>query len=220
LALSKKIFAQLVKFESVPRSQWSLDRAKSETIAFRWCCLKEARAIRDEFAEAHFIDHKLDEILKEIPSDANAPSNEIIRRADMEQIARSLTVLASPKGVVPRYPPRILHFDETQLPATDTGHRFNVTVTINTKVPLPVGYIVVEFSVPLVSTETDFITGKHFDRAEITDNQPLTDYLDKLPYRTYTQEVGNAPFVPDKAIHVRAHSSDEFHVTKVTWFDN
>jgi len=218
LALSKKIFAQLDESEIRFSSQPLLDRARGETITFRWCCLGEVRAIRDEFAQSHFEDSKLDDILGRIQ--ANAP-NEIINHWDIEEIAKRLAVLAFPKQVGERGPPKALHFSETQVPQRD-NYRFNFEITIYTQVPLSTGYIVLEYNRPIAQSQPEVGTGRFVERGDITDNKPLTDYLDRFPLaQTFVEKLlPNTTVTPDKPIHVLTHDTIEFKVTSVTWFDN
>jgi hypothetical protein len=222
LALANKIFAQLVKFETAPAAGLSAsDSLRNKTVTFRWCCLKEVRAIRDEFAAAHFVDDKLDSILSGIPMDAYAPPNEIIHRDDMEQIARRLSVLAFSNRASPRDPPKALRFSETQVPPEKAAYKFNVEVTIDTDVVLSRGFIVVEYSKPVGWIQPEVNIGTILDRNDVGNNKAFLDYLDRFPLgQTFTEEIRNAPFTPEKPIHVWAHDWSAFHVIKVTWFDD
>jgi hypothetical protein len=218
-ALSKKIFTQLDTFQIALSSNPSaLSRPQQDSAIFRFCCLDEVLAIRDEFAQVHLKDTKLDEILALITSHLRLSPLPLISHAEMEDIAIRLSILSSPKH--PRDAPKVLHFSESPTEQKN-DFKFNSEITIDTKVPLSRGFIVVEFNEPVIWQQPEINTGQYVNREDIRDNKPLTDYLDKLPFaQTFTEEILNAPFTPDRPIHVLVHNPTAFHVTRVTWFDD
>jgi hypothetical protein len=54
---------------------------------------------------------------------------------------------------------------------------------------------------------------------DVTDNKPLTDYLATVPYYALPLAIGKTPLTPKRPMHVWGYSKADFHISKVTWFD-
>jgi hypothetical protein len=128
------------------------------------------------------------------------------------------------RRVVPLKPSRLLKFTETQVPPPNGAPGLNLTcsavVTISTTVPLPEGYIVVEFDNGYTTSVDDFISNPFIVGFDTPDNVELADYLAlKTPSQMVAREIFTIPFVPKKPIHVQVSGAQELHVNKVMWFD-
>jgi hypothetical protein len=143
------------------------------------------------------------------------------------------------RRAIPRLAPTFLQFSETQTKAETSlkspvaavrnaaefngtpnqQFPFRVMVTINTKVPIQSGYVVVEFDGRFAGAECDFIDSKlvgPWDK--FIENTALADLLSKNVGTIYALQIGKTPFTPEKPIHVVAFGKIPFHVSKVTLF--
>jgi hypothetical protein len=126
------------------------------------------------------------------------------------QLKRRITSRSSPKP---------LHFEETPLPSMKWPDLFGIEVTIDTSVPIVGGYVVAEFNGTYSRIGAD--VGRPFYRmpSDPIDNEPLTEYLDRLPHGSFTVELPENFFAPGKPIRIRTYGLEEFHTVKVTLFD-
>lgn len=205
---------------------------------FRFTFFARVLDIRNEFAQLHLRDKRLDQLVDE--EERVAQANEQLAAAgkqgqinilpqEIEEVAERLKVLAVQVPVT-RAAPTALHFSEKQIspenpdfPLRMPGSPYRIVVTVETQAPVSSGYIVVEFDDRWGSVSCDFIDARLVSGgpsdAEDIGNKEFLKYLATLRPPTYALALGKTPFLPGRPLHVFASGKDPFHVTKVTLFD-
>lgn len=127
------------------------------------------------------------------------------------------------RRAVPLAAPLALRFSESQVPPERPGLPYRIVATIETKVPLAAGYIVVEFDGHWGQVGCDLKDVKSVmgGDPDMIDNKQLTDYLAAhQPMTTYAIKLGETALSPERPLHVVAASNKPLHVTRVTLFDD
>jgi hypothetical protein len=124
---------------------------------------------------------------------------------------------------IPRAASRLLHFSEIQV-APDSNMLnlpYKMVVTITADVPVPGGYIVVEFdgdpgAVACDLADSQLVFGNVAGARKRIDNTEVMKYLEPFTSRNYALEIGKTPLT---SMHVVASGQKPFHVHKITAFD-
>ena len=210
--------------------QWRQSRSRH----FMFMLFKSVVDIRDEFAQLHLRDQKLDQLIDEAQKMEEYskrimvinPKMQILVFAptEIEEVAERLNVLA--KQARQRDSPKPLSFSVTHIQPQSPQFPFDTVVTITTNAVLSRGYVVTEFSEMPTHVATDVKDGKVVFGSDVEGNRPLKDYLSTgESVQLYALELGKTPFRPNQPMHVFAHSlathgvTTPVNVIKVTWFD-
>jgi hypothetical protein len=191
--------------------------------------------MRNEFAQLHIRDEKLDEFFTDegfieqanraMAQTAAGRSPIAILPQEIEDVAERLKVLAN-EIPVERTAPKPLAFSVDQVAPKDPRVPFAFVVTIRTDEDHVDGYVATEFNGRLASIATDFAGSKLVmgigseDEAETIGNKPLRNYLTAHSTETrYVLEIGSSPFMPSTPIHIMATSNSAFSVSRVLFFE-
>ncbi|HET9307278.1 MAG TPA: hypothetical protein VFO46_14740 [Candidatus Sulfotelmatobacter sp.] len=203
---------------------------------FKDCCAARVKQLRNEVVNRlgpSYVDEREQQSWDMLFMDAKFPPgpNQAPRQIDCLQVQDYAPYLRKlgrqlKRRVTSRVPPKPLHFEETQLPATLAlckACEFGLGVTINTESPIAGGYIVAEF-IPAPEAYVSDIGRIVILGYTPVDNEPLEKYLKAFPSRTSTRglltvDIPEDVFGPDKPIHLTVFAPYEFKVDKVTLFD-
>lgn len=204
---------------------------RSRSGYFRFRFFERVLEIRNEFAQLHLRDQRLDDFFKYqgMIEQANRqmaaanPGREIdspILPQTIEEVAERLKVLAN-QIPTQRAAPKPLHFSVTRVQPEKPEFSFQIVTTIDTEMDISAGYIAVEFDGPRASIATDFVDSKlvFLNDENIIGNKPLKEYLLAHATDSYILAVGKTPFTSKKPIHVVAAGVVPFNVAKVILFD-
>jgi|SRR6266404_481506 len=204
---------------------------RSRSSYFRFRFFERILDIRNEFAQLHLRDERLDDFFKYqgMIEQANrqmaaaSPGREIdapMLPQQIEEVAERLKVLAN-QIPIQRAAPKALHFSVTRVQPEKPEFSFEMVATIDTDTDISAGYIAVEFDGARAFTATDFTDSKlvFLNDENIIGNKPLKGYLSVHASDSYILAVGKTPLTSKKPIHVVAAGAVPFNVTKVTLFD-
>lgn len=124
------------------------------------------------------------------------------------------------RRTVPRAAAKPLPFVETPI-ESDEKFSHRIVATITTKETIANGYIIVEFDKSPASIGTDF-PGKYVMDWRLIDNRDFAEYVANLMSNRityYALAIAGTPLTPSTPMHVVAAGANDFHVTKVTLFD-
>jgi hypothetical protein len=204
---------------------------RSRSSYFRFRFAERVLDIRNEFAQLHLRDERLDDFFKfqGMIEQANrqmaaaSPGREIdapILPQQIEEVAERLKVLAN-QIPIQRAAPKALHFSVTKVQPEKPEFSFEIVATIDTDTDISAGYIAVEFDGARAFTATDFADSKlvFLNDGNIIGNKLLKEYLSAHLSDSYIIAVGKTPLTTKKPIHVVAGGASPFNVTKVTLFE-
>ena len=102
----------------------------------------------------------------------------------------------------------------------DAAFPYSILLSIDTKMQLESGYIVLYFEKAVAMLGTDLNHGllAVTDRGNI-DNKELLAALDNHSVTVYSLKIGAIPFRPHDPIHISASGGRAFRVLSVSWFD-
>jgi hypothetical protein len=216
------------KMPSSPEETQRWTSSRSHYFRFRF--FEKVLDIRNEFAQLHLRDERLDDFFKYqgMIEQANRqmaaanPGHEIdvpILPQQIEEVAERLKILAN-QIPIERAAPRALHFSVARVQPEKPEFSFEIIITIDTDIDVSSGYIAVEFEGVRASTGTDFVDSKLvFNDENVVGNKPLKEYLLSHSRDSYILAIGKTPLTPKRPIHVVAYGTKPFSVTKVTLFD-
>lgn len=206
---------------------------RSRAAYFRFRFFERVLDLRNEFAQLHLRDQRLDDFFKYqgmveeanrqmvAAGNAGAANNVgLLLPQEIEDVAEQLKILAK-QLPVQRAAPKPLRFSVTRVQPEKPDIPFEIVVTIQADTNAAEGYIAVEFDGPKASVSTDFVGSRLvFDQESLAGNKPLLDYLrSHSPGDIYLLEIGSAPLMTKKPIHVIAYGGTEFRVVSVSLFD-
>jgi hypothetical protein len=223
----ERVLVQQMPTKPEEREQW----VRSRSSYFRFRFFEQVLDLRNEFAQLHLRDERLDDFFKYQGMIEQANRQMALVNAghnidapilpqQIEEVAERLKILAN-QIPTQRAAPRQLPFSVTRVMPEKPEFSFEIVVTINTDADVSAGYIVVEFEGVKASIGTDFVDSKLVFSSDesIVGNKPLKDYLLVHPTDTYALAIGRTPLTPKKPIHVVASGGTPFNVTRVTLFD-
>ncbi len=213
---------------------------------FRFVFFNRVLDIRNEFAQLHLRDRRLDEFFEvekmveqansqlAVPGQQRQVDRQILPQ-EIEDVAERLRALA---GQLPRAAPRALNYTQQDTKAEGASvppslnavanadqfgranlFPFKAVITIDVKEPISSGYIVVEFDDRFAMASTDFPDSKLVSDNDISETKQLRDYLATRQGPSYALALGKTPLLPGIPLHVFASGKKPFHVTKVILFD-
>ena len=219
------------------------NRRRSDKFRFRF--FSRALEIRNEFAQLHIRDQRLDEFFEreEMVAQANRQlaaagqqrQIDVILPQEIADIAERLRALA---GQIPRGAPRALNYTQhdrtgevasvppSQNAVANADHfggtnlfPFKVVITIDVEEPISAGYIVVEFDSRFAMASADLPGGQLAIGNEASAPKQLRDYLASRQGTSYALALGGTPLRPGTPLRVFASGKKPFHATKVTLFE-
>ena len=120
------------------------------------------------------------------------------------------------RRAVPRNRPLALEFSEKQIAPNKPEFPHRILVTINTKMELSTGYIVVDVKGPMASIACDFQGSKMVTTPQFVDNKELSKILARSPTSdsyVYALQIGEVPLMPSAPMHVEVYGPKEIHVS-------
>jgi hypothetical protein len=192
----------------------------------RLCCLRQMANLRIEL-----INHRIPDAIedtgesecKSLERPENWRGDTYISWSRVRDCAQYLKKLGLrlKQNVTPRPLPKEMQFSEEQFPVHDsTLSTFGLVATITPESTVSHGYIVVEFSSHPTQVSCDCADCEMlFTNMQTVANQDLIRYLEAHVMDTYGLIIGKTPLTRDRPLHVRAANTVEFHVSKVTLFD-
>jgi hypothetical protein len=179
----ERVAAQQMPTKPEEIEQWT----KSRSSHFRFRFFEGVLDIRNEFAQLHLRDERLDQFFKYqgMIEQANRQMGVVnagrnidapILPQEIEEVAERLKILAN-QIPTQRAAPRQLPFSVTRVMPEKPEFSFEIVVTINTDADVSAGYIVVEFEGAKASIGTDFVDSKPVFSSDesIVGNKPLKD---------------------------------------------
>ncbi len=215
-----------ISLEQVPNTPKGIEEwTRSVSAFFRFRDLINVVKIRNEYAQLHLRDARLDEFLtlegateqgsQMVIANPYSDPAYILYPQEIEEIADRLKILAN--NTRQRETPKSLSFSVAEIKPQLLNSPYDRVLTITTNQTVARGYIVMEFNEPFRMAKTDLRDAVSVMADEVEGDDPLRYYL-RL-HQAYAIKMGN-PLTPDQSVHIFFLGiTDQIKVIKVTWFD-
>lgn len=230
-----KGFVPIAKMPAPGDVQGNLRWERSRSSYFRFRFLKRAVDLRNELAQLHLRDRRLDEFMKdqrkmeEVQREAKGTPIERQMETDIsppeiEEVAEGLRILGDEANSLARaeYPgiqPVSLNFSTERIAPDRKEFPYRILVTISTKTIINSGYVAVVFAENDIAVVGCDLRGiRVVEAPEDTENDELKSLLGTNSGQIYAFQIESIPFVPNDPIHVVASNKDGVRVISVTYF--